>query len=167
MEINAASLAQDLLLHPNNEPAGGRMKIGTTPYLSPQTTYRATRTTAGSTDGNQQTSGAKSSALDFTSMSRSDLRDTVNSLIKSGKLSLDDTTGLVGMMGPAVSTQSGQSGASTATYESSPFDTLSALRTAVDNSNARNDDASAASFMRSLTALQQLQGKVFGVDRKA
>lgn len=141
------------------------MRIGATPYFPPQT-YQAARAPAISTGDNQQASGSASSALDFTSMSRSDLRDTVNSLIKSGKLSLDDTTGLVAMMGPAVSSYAGQGGPSAATYDSSPFDALSALRTAIDGANWRHDDKNAAMFERTLTALQRLQGTVAGLDLK-
>ena len=40
-------------------------------------------------------------------MTRSTLRDTVNSLIKSGKLSLDNSSGLVHIMGPAPTTDAG------------------------------------------------------------
>ncbi|AEY69548.1 hypothetical protein AH2_00038 [Burkholderia phage vB_BceS_AH2] len=140
------------------------MRIGATPYFPPQTTFQAARAPAGSTDDNQQASGQ---GLDFTSTSRSSLRDTVNSLIKSGKLSLDDSSGLVGMMGPAATTYAGNGGPSAATYDSSPFDALSALRTAIDGANSRHDDKSAAVFSRTLSALQQLQGTVAGLDLKA
>jgi len=144
------------------------MRIGTTPYLPPQsTTHQSARTPAVSADSNQQARGPASSTLDFTTMSRSDLRDTVNSLIKSGRLSLDDTTGLVGMMGPAVMTYAGSGDPSAAAYDSSPFDALSALRTAIDGANWRHDDKSAAVFSRTLSALQQLQGTVAGLDLKA
>jgi hypothetical protein len=91
----------------------------------------------------------------------------VNSLIKSGKLSLDDSTGLIGMMAPAATAYAGPGGVSAATYDSSSFDALSALRTAIDGAKSRQEHASAASFTRSLTALQQLQGTVADLDLKA
>ena len=141
------------------------MKIGATPYFPPQTNYQASRAPAST--NSQQSDSSTTGTFDFTSMSRSDLRDTVNSLIKSGKLSLDDTTGLVGMMGPAATTYAGQGGSSAAAYEGSPFDALSALRTAIDGANSRHDDKSAAVFSRTLSALQQLQGTVAGLDLKA
>jgi len=143
------------------------MRIGTTPYFPPQTTYQAGRAPAVSTDDNQQAGGSASTALDFTSMSRSDLRGTVNSLIKSGKLSLDDTSSLVGMMGPAATSYAGQGGPSAAAYDSSAFDALSALQTGIDGANARHDEQNAAALSRTLTALQQLQGTAAGLDLKA
>jgi hypothetical protein len=142
------------------------MKIGATPYFPSQTTHQASRMPALSTDDNQQSDGSESSALDFTTMSRSNLRDTVNSLIKSGQLSLYDSTGLIGMMAPAATAYAGPGGVSAATYDSLSFDALSALRMAIDGAKSRQEHASAASFARSLTALQQFQGTVTGLDLK-
>ncbi|MDH6229608.1 putative membrane-anchored protein [Mesorhizobium soli] len=71
------------------------------------------------------------------------------------------------MMAPAATAYAGPGGPSAATYDSSSFDALSALRTAIDRAKSRQEHASAASFTRTLTALQQLQGTVAGLDLKA
>jgi hypothetical protein len=84
-----------------------------------------------------------------------------------GTRSLDDTTGLVAMIGPAVTSRAGQGGPSAAAYDSSPFDALAELRTWIDGANWRHDDKSAAVFSRALAALLQLQGTVASLDVKA
>jgi len=137
------------------------MRIGATPYFPPQTTFHAAQASAGSTDDNQRASGQ---ALDFTSMSRSVLRDTVNSLIKSGKLSLDDTTGLVGIMGPAVPVDGS---APPAGYESQSINAFAALKAGIEGARSRNDPQNEAVLMRAFSALQRLQGTVVGLDVKA
>jgi len=142
------------------------MKIGATPYFQPQPTHEAARAPALPTDDNQQSGGSASSVLDFTSMSRSVLRDTVNSLIKSGKLSLDDTTGLVGIMGPAVTTTVDGS-APPAGYESQSINAFAELKAGIEGARSRNDLQNEAVLMRTLSALQRLQGMVVGLDVKA
>ena len=73
---------------------------------------------------------------------------------------------IVGLMGPAATSNAGQGGPSAATYDSSSFDVLSALRTAIDGANSRHDDKSAAAFQQTLSALQRLQGTFAGVNLK-
>jgi hypothetical protein len=140
------------------------MKIGTMPYIQ-QSMHMAARTKDATTANAPPSDSAPSGTFDFTTMSRSELRNTVNSLIKSGKLSLDDTTGLVSMMGPA--TYAGRSGPAAAAYENSPFDAFKELRKAIDFAEWRHDDKSAAVFSRTLSALEQLQGTTARLDLKA
>lgn len=56
----------------------------------------------------QDIDATKGKAVDFTRMTRSELRELVNSKIKSGELSIDGTEGFVVMMGPSDAEQAGQ-----------------------------------------------------------
>lgn len=144
------------------------MQIGSTSFYSPYSTpYRADRmpmATADSTSPSASSAAPTTSTFDFTNMTRSELRDTVNALIKSGRMTLDESTGLVGIMGPAITTSGA---AASSSYDQQRVDAFAMLRMGIDGAKSRNEDRSAASYSLALNALQRLQGTPSGVDLRA
>jgi len=69
-------------------------------YGSSSTAYNDTAITqtSSSISNNQENSGV--TKYDFTNMTKGQLRETVNNLIKNGEMSLDESSPLVLMMGP-------------------------------------------------------------------
>ena len=141
------------------------MRIGATPYFPPQTTLQATRTPAGSTGDNQQASGSASSTYDFSNMTRSEMRDAIRSLTKSGQMSMEEASSLAPFGGSAALTYAG-SGAPSADYETAHLDLFSMLKDGLAGAKSRNDDKGAAAFQQTLSALQRLQGTLAGVNLK-
>ncbi len=103
------------------------------------------------------------STLDFSNMTRSELRNTVNALIKSGKLSLNDTLGVTLMMGPPLKMGPGGT-VSIGPDSDSKMDVLLSLQARIDGAKSRDDDKAASMFSQTLTALERLQGTVVGLD---
>lgn len=142
------------------------MQIGSTPsssrYVNP---LQAVQSTAvASVDGNSRSSSSAGvSTFDFSNTTPAKLRDTVNSLISSGRMSLDESTGLVGMMGPAVTSWAG-AGIAPANSDDRPLDALASLRDGIEGAKSRHDDTNLAVLTRTLAALERLQGSPSGVD---
>ena len=142
------------------------MRIGAMPYV-PQQTDRTVRAKAATADkSGLEASGPASAGLDFTNISRADLRGTVNALIKSGSLSLDDSGALVPMMGSAALSYAG-TGTPSAGYDDQKLDVLSDLQTGLDAAKSRNDTNSQKYLALALNALQRLQGTSGSLDVSA
>jgi len=93
---------------------------------------------------------------DFTNMTRSQMRTAVNDLIKSGKMSLDESSPLVPMMGDLTLTT--VSGSSSATQPDTPMNFISILQNGIAGALSRGDSANAAFLTTGLDALQKFQG---------
>lgn len=106
-----------------------------------------------------------SGSLDFTNMTPRQLQGTINNLIKSGKLSLDDSSALVGMVPTALSKVHYDGHAPTA-YEQ-PSNIIARIQDGIEGARSRGDTANVDSLMKALGALQKLQGSVIGVDLRA
>ena len=142
------------------------MRIGPTPYFSPQS-YQAARAPAATADNSsQQAGGSASGGVDFTSISRADLRSSVNALIKGGSLSLDDSSALVPMIGSAALSYAG-TGSPAAGYDDQKLDVLSDLQAGMDGARSRGDTSTLKHLTLTLDALQRLQGTSSGVDVSA
>jgi hypothetical protein len=142
------------------------MRIGPTPYFAPQT-YQAARAPAATADNSsQQASGSASGGFDFTNISRANLRSTVNSLIKGGSLSLDDSSALVPMMGSAALSYAGTDSPA-AGYDDQKLDVLCDLQTGIDGAMSRGDTNTLQHLTLTLDALQRLQDASSGVDVSA
>lgn len=107
-----------------------------------------------------------SSTYDFSSMTRPQAREAINSLIKSGKMSLDESSSLVPIFGSLALNDAG-TGAPSANYDTSPIDLFSMLRTAIAGAKSRHEDQNVAAYQQSLSALQRLQGTSSGVNMTA
>ncbi len=108
---------------------------------------------------------------DFSSMSPAQMRETVNRLIRSGDLSLDETGSLLSIMAPPSArlrvdgTQ--VSAAEAERIDNTPVDAFAMLREGIAGARWRNDSASEAALMRTIGALQRVQGMVSSVDIRA
>lgn len=94
-------------------------------------------------------------AFDFTTMTPQQMQSTINGLIKSGKMSLDESAPLVGMIPTALSAinYNGQ----TPEAFRQPMNFIAGLEDSITGALSRNDSATAAFFKTGLTALQRLQ----------
>ncbi len=132
-------------------------------------TQAAVASAASSTNSSQASSSAASSAsqasstssgsssYDFTNMTPNQLLSTVNGLIKSGKMSLDESSPLVPMMGSSslIRVPGAVSGPDPANQ---PVNFMSILQNGISGALSRGDTANAAFLTTGLNALQKLQG---------
>ncbi|OMP69641.1 hypothetical protein BV900_23990 [Agrobacterium tumefaciens] len=88
-------------------------------------------------------------------MTREQMRTTMNDLIGSGEMSLDESSALVPMAGP--SQLNSVSGAQDAQYDAASIDFLALLQCAISGAQSRNDQQGAQGYMDSLAALQRYQ----------
>lgn len=133
-------------------------------YAAGQPASSATRTSAApaaSVTADANTTGTGVTSYDFTSMTPGELRTTVNDLVKSGKLSLKDSSPLVTIAGFG-GTSPGRAG--------KPIDVLAALKAGIaykQQNQADQPDAGLDHWKNALAALQGLQGTTSGVDTYA
>ncbi|MDB5502285.1 MAG: hypothetical protein JWR89_2187 [Tardiphaga sp.] len=114
--------------------------------------------------------GAGVSAYDFSSMSPAQMRNTVNDLIRSGKMTLDESGGLLGMMSPPASRWAGSGGPSAEEsdrLDNQPFDAFATLRAGITGAQSRGDDRNVEALGKTLDALLRLQGTTASVDIRA
>lgn len=121
--------------------------------------------------GDTTTSSAGIGRYDFSSMSPAQMRDTVNRLIRSGDLNLDETGSLLSIMAPPsarLRVDGAQvSAAEAERIDNTPVDAFAILREGIAGARWRNDSASEAALTRTIAALQRVQGAVSSVDIRA
>jgi hypothetical protein len=101
------------------------------------------------------------SSYDFTSMTSGDLQSTINTLVKSGKLSLKDSSPLV--------TIAGFAGGGSAAADR-PINVFSALQAGIgykQTIQADDPNSGIQNWKNALATLQGLQGTASGVDTYA
>ncbi len=128
---------------------GGPVTRVTTPVAS---------ASADSANANAGPAGTGVSNYDFTNMTPDALKTTVNDLVKSGKLSLKDSSPLV--------TIAGFGGGDA----NKPIDVVAALKAGIafkQQAQAGQPDAGIEQWQNALAALQGLQGTASGVDTYA
>lgn len=148
-------------------------------YLSLAAQTGAARADASVQAAGTQTAGAGDAAtassgvgrIDFSSMSPAQMRETVNRLIRSGDLSLDETGSLLSIMAPP-SARLRVDGTQVPTTEAeridnTPVDAFAMLREGIAGARWRNDSASEAALSRTVAALQRVQGMVSSLDIRA
>lgn len=145
------------------------MQIGSTSLYSPYLTQsRAEKSSFATTGASDQADGAKTRTFDFSNMTRSELRDAVTSLSKSGQMSLDESGGLLGMTGYAHMLDAGTGHSLSASeYEQERIDAFSVLKGGIEGAKSRGEYKSAEYYTTTLNALQRLQGTLAGVDLRA
>ncbi|QLF94654.1 hypothetical protein HW090_16200 [Pseudomonas sp. ABC1] len=115
----------------------------------------------------QQTTGSLATShesvqaepLDFTNMTASTLFETVNGLIRSGQLDLDDTTSLVGMMSPSSALAKVNYDGAAVAYEDKAVDFFAKIQAGIEGALSRNEKGSAAGLQRAADALARFQGQ--------
>ena len=97
-------------------------------------------------------------AYDFTAVTRQQLRDLVNDLIKSGRMSLEASSPLVGMMGPQL--RADGSGRMSEADSTRPMNVFTQLQAGTEGAYWRGDQENAKRLIETLGALKRLQGSV-------
>jgi len=93
--------------------------------------------------------------VDFTSMTRQDLKDWINNQISSGEMSLDDSTGFVGMTLNGMSVDDVTMGAS---KNNETFDYIHLMRAGIEGAKSRNEsEATIKRFEGTLLTMLQNQ----------
>jgi len=134
---------------------------------SQQASSRGAVGAAAATPGSTTDSGGGVSSYDFTNMTPKQLLSTVNDLVKSGKLSLVDSSPLLTIAGFA---NGGGIGGAAAEGANKPMDVLSALQAGISYKQQNQGDMANSgihNWTNALTALQNLQGTPSGVDTYA
>jgi hypothetical protein len=106
--------------------------------------------------------GSGVSTYDFTNMTPANMLTTVNSLIKSGQMSLDESSSLVGMMGLAGA--SPQSFGLAPNAANQPMDFMSSLRRMLSYDQSMSNASGVVYDNKALSALERLQGTPSGVN---
>jgi len=127
--------------------------------------YQSNPNNPSSSSDTATTGATVSGSLDFTNMTPRQLQGTMNDLIKSGKMSLDDSSALVGMVPTALS-KVNYDGQAPAAYEQ-PSNIIARIQDGIEGAKSRGDSANVDSLTKALGALQKLQGSVIGVDLRA
>jgi hypothetical protein len=122
----------------------------------------ATSSAVASPDDTTNSGGV--SRYDFTNMTPQQLQSTVNDLVKSGKLSLKDSSPLLTIAG------FGGTGGTAANGMGQPMDVLSMLKAGIsykEQAQAGEPNSGIQYWQNALAALQNLQGTPSGVDTYA
>lgn len=99
---------------------------------------------------------APTEKYDFTNMTPRVLKETVNGLIRSGKMDLDDTSSLLGMMPATPLSKVNYDGTAPAGADT-PVNFFTKLQSAIEATLSRNETVSAASLQRAANALARFQ----------
>lgn len=113
------------------------------------------------TNVSNDSSGTKK--FDFTQISRGDLLQSVNSLIKSGEMSLDESSSLVLLMGPKLNIN-GEISQNTSSNEI--INVFDELNKSIAFNQSIGNDAGTLYDIKALNALMHLQGKTSSIDLK-
>lgn len=113
------------------------------------------------TNVSNDSSGTKK--FDFTQISRGDLLQSVNSLIKSGEMDLDESSSLVLLMGPKLNIN-GEISQNTSSNEI--INVFDELNKSIAFNQSIGNDAGTLYDTKALNALMHLQGKTSSIDLK-
>ncbi|AYH15223.1 hypothetical protein GMW39_03635 [Pectobacterium parmentieri] len=111
---------------------------------------------------NAPASSAKTKQYDFTNMTPQELNETVNSLIQSGQMDLDESTSLLGFMAPTALSKVVYDGTAPVSSRQ-PMNVFSKIQEGIDGALSRNEKASAESLQRAADALLRFQDKAVKV----
>jgi hypothetical protein len=139
----------------------------TSSYLQASSLQKTANNSNAANSNNSQISASESAdggvkKYDFTNISRGELLDTVNNLIKSGQMSLDESSSLVMFMGPKIGLDGSNIDAS-----DEKVDVFSMLKQSIAFNNSIGNTTGTAYDTKAMNFLQKLQGNIFGLDIKA
>lgn len=136
------------------------------PYVAQRSNTAPASGTSSASAGTPDQAAGGVSTYDFTNMSPAQMQDTMNSLIRSGKMSFDDSSSLVGMIPTALAWAGGgtPSAAQLSSARNTPMDFLATLKAGIAGAQSRGDTHNAETLTRTLQVLQSLQGTPSGVD---
>lgn len=99
---------------------------------------------------------------DFTNMTPQEMQGVMNDLVRSGQISLDETSSLSSMI-PSPLSKVNYDGQMPETFTQS-WNFLSRIQEGIESALSRNEKESANSLNRSLQALTRFQGQAVGVN---
>lgn len=117
---------------------------------------------ASATQADGATQADKARQVDFTGMTRQDMRDWVNTQIRSGDMSLDESRPLM-----AMTMKVPVGGAVEAEHDARLVDFTQLARDGIQGALARNDQTTLKMLQSALSIMQGQQGSTTGVDRYA
>lgn len=110
-----------------------------------------------------QTTNSKVKTYDFTNISPDQMLKTMNDLIKSGKMTVDESSSILGVMPPtALAEASGYK--TTSIYQ--PMNFIDSLKKSIAFDEFMHNTNGVEYGQKALNALQRLQGQPYGVDVK-
>lgn len=101
--------------------------------------------------------------IDFTSMTRQEMRDWVNAQIRSGEMSLDESRPFMAMT-MKIPVGGGSVGELAAEGDGTRYDFAQKLRDGIQGALSRNDETSLKMLESALQIVQRYQGRTVGVD---
>lgn len=110
------------------------------------------------------TQSASVERINFNSMTRQEMRDWVNGQIRSGKMSLDESSPLMAMT-MQISVATGQP--TDSATDTTPIDFVEKARQGVEGALSRNDAEAAKRLQLAIEIMLKRQGEVIGVDARA
>lgn len=142
------------------------------PYATRLSSYNVTTardTSFASTLASAATSAPDTSSgdvrrADFTDMTRQDLREWVNAQIRSGQMTLDESTPFVGMT--IALPVNGDFAAAERAMREDRVDFLALTRAGIKGAYWRHDDQAAARLESALQIMQRAQGRTTGIDAR-
>ncbi|MGC7404267.1 hypothetical protein ACPWR0_21600 [Pandoraea pneumonica] len=124
----------------------------------------AAKTQTASQAGTASSKPADAAQLDFTSMTRQQMRDWTNEQIRSGKMTLDDSAPLMAMT-MKISVDTGIE--VPAESDTQRIDFTDRARQGIAAAQSRNEPENAKRLQTALDILLKHQGETFGVDTRA
>lgn len=142
--------ATNLFNHPNMQTQAGKNAGQATSFAS--ILAEKLQATTGKDISAKANTSDTSKQYDFTHISRNELLETVNGLIKSGDLTLDDTTSLLGMMGSSPLLKVNYDGKALEGGDT-PMNVFARIQDGIDGARSRNETGSVAGLQRAAEAL--------------
>ena len=140
-----------------NSPQRQQTSTSTTATSATSTASLADKTTisqAARDRAAEETKGG--STYDFTNMTPNNMLSTINSLIKSGQMSLDESSSLVAMM-PISPLAAANSGSGTPDAANQPMNFFSGLEKMIAFDKSIHNDAGVIYAQKALSALERFQ----------
>ena len=103
---------------------------------------------------------------DFTSMTRQEMRDWVNTQIRSGEMSLDDSQPFMAM-NMKIPVGGGLGGELAAESDGTRYDFTQKVRDGIQGALSRNDETTLKMLESAMQIIQRYQGQTIGVDVRA
>ena len=125
----------------------------------------AEKTQAASSNG-ASTPAAQFEKFDFTNMTPKALHETVNSLIRSGQMDLDESSSLLGFMAPSALSKVSYDGNAPASSNQS-MNVFSKIQEGIEGALSRNEQKNVESLQRAADALLRFQGQISRVNIQA
>ena len=114
--------------------------------------------TATQADGTKQ--------ADFTSMTRQGMRDWVNTQVRSGEMSLDDSRPFMAMT-MKIPVSGGMGGELAAESDGTRYDFTQKVRDGIEGALSRNDETTLKMLQSAMSIMQRQQGQTIGVNIRA